>query len=109
MPVSPERQREYPGGSLRSPEWLAIRAHILRRASHCCEACGVRNYRPNPRTGSMVVLTIAHVDHDVQNNSPWNLRAWCQFHHNKHDARMRALHAAETRRRKLGNLELFPA
>jgi len=43
MPVSPEKQKLYPGGSLRSPEWLAIVARINRRAGNCCEICGVAN------------------------------------------------------------------
>ena len=107
MPVSPEKQRLYPGGSLLSPEWRAIRRRILKRTRHRCESCGVGNYKPNPVTGSMVVLTIAHLDQDPTNNSAQNLRALCQLCHNRHDAPMRALHAAETRRRKMNNLELF--
>lgn len=109
MPVTRETQRLYPGGSLLSAEWLAIRRRILERAGYACEqpGCGVANYAPHPVTGSRVVLTIAHVDHDVQHNSDGNLRAWCQCCHNRHDAPMRQLHAAETRRRKLNNLHLF--
>lgn len=43
MPVSPEKQALYPGGSLRSPEWRAIVARINKRAANCCELCSVRN------------------------------------------------------------------
>lgn len=43
MPISPEKMRLYPGGSIRSPEWLDLRARILARARHRCEQCGVRN------------------------------------------------------------------
>ena len=109
MPVNPERQRFYPGGSLRSPEWQALRRRILERAGHRCEAegCGARNYLQHPDTGSTVVLTIAHVDQDETNNDESNLRAWCQRCHNRHDAETRQLHAAETRRRKMNNLHLF--
>ena len=38
MPISPENMRCYPGGSIRSPEWLAIRCAILNRAGHHWEA-----------------------------------------------------------------------
>ena len=47
MPISPDNMKLYPGGSARSPEWLAIRAHIRAhiraRAGDCCEDCGVKN------------------------------------------------------------------
>lgn len=107
MPVTREKQRLYPGGSLRSAAWIALRKRILKKARHRCQSCGVRNYRAHPVTGSMVVLAIAHVDHDVTNNRLANLRAWCQRCHNSHDATRRSLRAAETRRRKLDNLHLF--
>jgi hypothetical protein len=35
---------KYPGGSIRSAEWQAIRERIRRRAGNCCEACGVENH-----------------------------------------------------------------
>jgi len=34
-----------------------------------------------------VILAVAHLDHDEQNNDPANLRALCQMHHLRHDAR----------------------
>jgi hypothetical protein len=43
MPISPENMLKYPGGSIRSPEWLAIRERIRQRAGNCCEGCGVEN------------------------------------------------------------------
>ena len=109
MPISREAERRYPGGSLRSPEWLAIRQRILARARHRCEGrgCGVRNHEAHPVTGSRVVLTIARLDQDPGNNAGNNLRALCQKCHNAWDAPTRRLHAAETRRRALGNLHLF--
>ena len=57
--------------------------------------------------GSEVRLAIAHVDQDETNNADENLRAWRQRCHNRHDAETRQLHAAETRRRGMGNLHLF--
>jgi tRNA(Ile)-lysidine synthase TilS/MesJ len=41
-------------------------------------------------TGSTVVLTVAHIDHDLTRNGPDNLRHWCQRCHNTHDAHHRA-------------------
>lgn len=43
MPVSRQRQLAYPGGSLRSPEWLAIRAKVLEWNSNACAICRVPN------------------------------------------------------------------
>jgi hypothetical protein len=42
-----------------------------------------------------IVLTIAHLDHDIQNNEDRNLKALCQQCHLRHDA----LQHANTRRR----------
>jgi len=39
------------------------------------------NSEPHPETGSRVVLTVAHMDHDRTNNDPANLRALCQRCH----------------------------
>lgn len=42
-PISEANMKLYPGGSIRSPEWLAIRERIRTRAGNCCEECGVRD------------------------------------------------------------------
>ena len=73
-----------------------IRPAILDRAGHRCEGspkypeCRAENYQPHPVTGSKVVLTIAHINHDIADNRPENLRAWCQRCHLTHDARLHA-------------------
>ena len=100
MPIRPERQRLYPGGSIRSPEWLAIREAILERAGYRCEGsprypdCRAADREPHPVTGSRVVLTIAHLDHDPTNSEDCNLLALCQKCHLSYDA------ADKARRRK---------
>jgi hypothetical protein len=33
-----------------------------------------------------IVLTVAHLDHDIENNNYTNLRALCQRCHNRHDS-----------------------
>lgn len=44
MPIRPENMAKYPGGSIRSPEWQAIRRNIQARARNRCEGCGVENH-----------------------------------------------------------------
>ena len=39
---------------------------------------------------TVVVLTVAHLDHQPENCARANLRAWCQRCHNAYDAPMRA-------------------
>ena len=112
MPISAERMKLYPGGSIRSPEWKAIRASILERAGNCCEGtpqfpdCRAANGKAHPDTGGHVVLTIMHMDHDPTNNDPSNLRAGCQRCHNAWDAPFRRANAAKTRRRKSAQIDI---
>jgi len=69
------------------PKWKLIRRLVLKRAGNCCEGspvyplCMVVNGSEHPVTGSKVVLTIAHMDHDKTNNRFLNLRALCQRCH----------------------------
>lgn len=65
--------------------WNQIRARILRRDENRCKWCGAENYEPHPVTGSRVVLTTAHIDHDPANCEDWNLAALCQRCHLHHD------------------------
>lgn len=78
MPIN---YKEYP------PDWSQRRERILKRARNRCEFCGAKNHETHPKTGSMVVLTIAHLDHDHDN---WNvpddrLKALCQRCHLNYD------------------------
>lgn len=90
MPIRPENRSRYPA------HWSEIRAEILARAENACEGsprfpdCRAANGAAHPHTGSRVVLTIAHLDHQPENCEPANLRAWCQRCHNTYDAPMRA-------------------
>lgn len=80
-------------------DWVMISLRIRHeRAGNRCEWCGARNGERHPETDSIVVLTVAHVDHDSANNADANLAALCQRCHNRHDGPMRAVHAANTRR-----------
>ena len=68
------------------PKWKLI-SRLIRfvRAKNRCEWCGAENHLPHPVTGSKVVLTVAHIDHDKKNNKFNNLAALCQRCHLRHD------------------------
>lgn len=87
---------------LYAENWLSeIRPAILQRAGNRCEFCGVPNYTYHPETGSRVVLTIAHLNHDIHDNRPENLAALCQKCHNTHDGHKRGQSRIRHRRKKL--------
>lgn len=70
------------------PDWKAISSEIrFVRANGHCEQCGAENYKPHPDTGSRVILTVAHLNHDIRDNRPENLKALCQRCHLNHDRR----------------------
>ena len=104
MPISPENRQRYP------TNWRTeIVPAILARAGARCEGspqypdCRAVNHAPHPVTGSRVVLTIAHLDHQPEHNDPSNLRAWCQRCHNTYDVAHRQATRRQTRRpRQLG-------
>ncbi len=81
------------------------RSRFIRfyRAKNHCEKCGCENYKPHPITGSRVVLTVAHLDHNIKNNSFFNLMAMCQKCHNNYDKD----HRKETRIKKQQQLRIF--
>ncbi len=100
MPISPENRCRYP------TDWPEISAEIKRRSGGCCECrgeCGRHYGRCHERQGEIagtfrgtVILTVAHLDHQPENCTPWNLRAMCQRCHNRYDAK----HRAQTRARR---------
>ncbi len=112
MPISAEKMRKYPGGSIRSSEWLAFRASILDRAGNACEGtpmhpdCRIPNGALSAR-GTKVVLTIAHMDHDATHADPDRCRALCQRCHLNWDRKNHITNAAETRRRKSPQADMF--
>lgn len=55
----------------------------------------------------VIVLTVAHLDHDPTNCAPDNLAAMCQRHHLAYDHHHHRANAQATRRAKAGTLELF--
>lgn len=122
MPISPENKARYP------KNWDAIRKAVVRyRSLDRCEGspayqdCTAKNGEPHPVTGSMVVLTVAHLDHTPENcdgmedgsrDLPYpmkhsNLRHWCQRCHLTYDAKHHAINAAATRKEGKAMADLF--
>lgn len=87
------------------------------RAGYRCEgspehpACRAWNGEPHPDTGSLVVLTVAHLDHDPANNGESgnrpNLKALCQRCHLNHDRATHLRNAHKTRRARKALGDLF--
>lgn len=102
MPFHKER---YPAN------WKEISLRIRARAGGKCEFCGAENYKPHPITGSKVVLTVAHLDHNPQNCADENLKALCQRCHLRYDIEHHKRNSANTRHKKIlerGQFELIP-
>lgn len=95
----PMNQRDYPSN------WKKVSLTIRRVAGQRCEWCGVENGTPLPSGKWKVVLTVAHIDHDIHNLQRENLKALCQRCHLNHDLPDHITHAKETRARK--KLEQF--
>lgn len=114
-PLRAADRRRYPR------DWPEIsRAIRFDRAGGQCECtgecgaghegrCEARHGQPHPVTGSLVVLTTAHLDHTPENCDPGNLRAFCQRCHLRYDADLHRANAAWTRAgRPDQQLVLFP-
>lgn len=108
MPIRPKNRQRYP------EDWDRISFYIrfVRANGRCeCDArCGSRLHRsgrceayhnqPHPRTGSIVVLTVAHLDHTPENCDETNLMAMCQACHLAYDRDHHAETAAQTARER---------
>lgn len=96
-------------------DWKAISQRIrFERAHNRCEWCGAENYKLHPETGSKVILTVAHLNHDITDNRDENLAALCQRCHLRYDADHHAKNAQRTRiqkrhqqKQQAGQLPLF--
>lgn len=132
-PIRLSEQARYPS------DWLVIRARILARADNRCEflradgsRCNAPNHERIARSVKdperwwplveaeqfmpweswrlvLVVLTVAHLNHQPEDCGDDNLRAGCQLHHLRYDVAHHQQNAARTRRTKKGNGELFEA
>ena len=112
--------------SLYPDDWSEIRARILERAGGRCECSGICGLDHSGRcmerngeaarwsgAGQMelklpgvgaptppptVILTVAHLDHGLDNHAEDNLSALCQVCHLRYDRVQHAENAARTRR-----------
>ena len=125
MPID---YRKYPAN------WKSeIRPAILERDGNCCKFCGIEDqlmgYRLRDGTfiecsgmeieareedglkSILIVLTVAHLDHDITNNDHDNLASLCQRCHLRYDAKHHAKNSKATReakkQAKTGQLSLF--
>lgn len=88
MPIRPENRARYPA------DWKTVIVPAVRaRSGGRCEGspaypdCRAENGKPHPVTGSTVVLTVAHLEHDdLETRDISRLRDWCQRCHNTYDA-----------------------
>lgn len=113
MPIAPENRARYP------KDWKAISQRIrFDRAGGQCECsgecgiihderCDARHGSSHPITGSIVVLTTAHLDHTPENCGDDNLKAMCQRCHLRMDRHLHATNSRATRLRKQGQADLF--
>jgi hypothetical protein len=128
MPIRPEMRHHY-----MTPEWRALSLRIRKeRAQDRCECtgqcgtdhgaenagrdgqavdtrCSAFEGQPHPVTGSIVRLTVAHLDQDPANSDDANLLAACQRCHNRIDQPYRKQNAHRTRRGRKAAGDLFEA
>src|SRR3712207_5999709 len=104
--MSPEARAYRRAQRARYPwNWRQISRSVIARAGYRCEACGAEQGKPNPVSGSKVILGAAHLDHRPENVSPDNLRAWCQRCHLRFD---HPHHLAQIRANRLARLAASP-
>lgn len=107
MPIRPENRARYPA------DWPVISAAVKEAAGWRCEGspmfpqCRARHGAAHPVTGSLVVLTVGHLDHEPEHCERANLRAWCQRCHLNYDAKHHAETAYATRRALARTPDLF--
>ncbi len=107
MPIRPENRDRYPA------DWKAISLEVREAAGWRCvgsdayPGCRAKHGFEHPVTGSQVVLTVAHIDHDPANCDRANLRAWCQRCHNVYDGPSRREGMRQRQRASLAMDDLF--
>lgn len=79
MPIKPERKKLYP------ENWEKISLLLRMKALWKCQLCQAKQFENHPITGSVVILTVHHINGDPTDNRRLNLLALCQRCHNKLD------------------------
>jgi hypothetical protein len=88
--------------------WHEVSRRIrFERAENKCEWCGAENGKPHPVTGSKVVLTVAHLNHEKHDLSGSNLAALCQKCHLGHDLERHIFNRKYGRLTRKLNYDLF--
>jgi hypothetical protein len=113
MPIRPENRGRYP------KDWKAISNRIrFERAEGRCECtgecgavehdgrCDALHATRHPITDSIVVLTVAHLNHIPEDCADDNLKSMCQRCHNRYDMPMRRAGIARRKREALAMQEL---
>jgi hypothetical protein len=104
MPIRAEMRDRYP------PEWPMISLWVRVCAGWRCQWCDAVQGEPHPRTGSKVVLTVAHVfNSDPADVRPENLAALCQACHLGHDRKHHVAVGRENRRRRMATPDMLIA
>ena len=108
MPIKSENRDRYPGN------WKTIAERVRERSGDRCEwtdelgiRCPARNSELSPITGSRVVLTVMHLDHNPENCAMENPLHACQLHHNRYDVHHRIGTRRGDRERRDRQLELL--
>ena len=107
MPIRPENRDRYP------KEWPSIAKAVKDAAGWACVGspafpnCRAVHGQPHPKTGSKVIITVAHLDHQPENCIDDNLRAWCQRCHNTYDAPMRRQGVASRAKAAMASGDMF--
>lgn len=115
MPISRENQARYP------KNWKKeVVPRIRARSGDRCECegecgdgigehggrCTAENRKPHPLTKSIVVLTVAHLNHTPEDCRDEVLRHMCQRCHLRYDRDHHQKNARATRFRKVGQDDL---
>lgn len=91
------------------PKWRLISKLIrFKRAKNKCEWCEAENHQPHPITGSHVILTVAHIDRNTDNNRFNNLAALCQKCHLNYDRPQHVRNRKYGRYHKKAQYDIFP-
>lgn len=101
MPIAPDKAALYPSNWTEIAQAVKIDADWRCVGSPAYPDCRAEHGHEHPVTGSRVVITVGHRDHDPANCARENLAAWCQRCHLTYDAELHALSAMTTKQRKL--------
>ncbi len=106
-PIQPENRHRYP------KDWAEISLRHRMEAQWKCEGtpefpnCKAENGKPHPDTGSIVVLTCAHMDQVPEHCNDDNLRALCQRCHLNYDRKQHSQNRVRNRYRDAKTIEMF--